>query len=375
MAKPQESDPLTGWAVAALKRSALSSPAKSEQKHDSEPRSARQQFPGALLPALVVVCLLIGMGVAIYTRPPWEGLIRKDRDFAIVDLRRYIIPEMAEQSRQSRLLGRPDYDPGLLEATPEGPIPVIDINGIEPRARYAGEPAPPAPSGESGRLHIIISGLGLSQSLTEQVLQFPSAVTLGFSPYAEKLQRWMLVARAGGHETLIMLPLQPAQGSRIDAGPLQIRIADTEAQRARKLHTVMAKATGYTGLMVVHQTEFLTQAGLFAPLLELIRSRGLWLVDAQGETPAARNPRNHILTANMRILPPENRGDVEKAMNRLAERSIASEHRIIAVVDAHPLTLSVLENWLPRLTRLGITLAPTGDMLADSVARGQDRER
>jgi polysaccharide deacetylase 2 family uncharacterized protein YibQ len=70
------------------------------------------------------------------------------------------------------------------------------------------------------RIAILISGLGPSGAATEAAIQgLPGAVSLAFWPYADRIDNWIRLARAAGHEVLLNLPMEPENYPAFDPGP------------------------------------------------------------------------------------------------------------------------------------------------------------
>ena len=70
------------------------------------------------------------------------------------------------------------------------------------------------------KIAIIIDGLGLSQTTTEEALTLlPPDITLAFAPYGNSLSRWTRRARSQGHELLVQVPMEPFDYPNNDPGP------------------------------------------------------------------------------------------------------------------------------------------------------------
>ena len=116
-------------------------------------------------------------------------------------------------------------DPALIENTKEGPLPRIADDGRRPMTAYAGA----TPASAKVKIAIVVSGLGLSASATQGALQgLPSAVTLGFAPYATDVGEWVARARSGGHEVLLEIPMEPFDFPDSDPGPHTLRSGQDE---------------------------------------------------------------------------------------------------------------------------------------------------
>jgi hypothetical protein len=104
-----------------------------------------------------------------------------------------------------RLAAAPRED--LVEKSRYGLLPRIGDDGTRPLEAYA-RPADAA-SG-TARIAIVVGGIGIAGDTTDQALaRLPGAVTLAFAPYGSNLPQALARARAGGHEILLQIPLEP----------------------------------------------------------------------------------------------------------------------------------------------------------------------
>ena len=104
----------------------------------------------------------------------------------------------------------PAPDPRLIEKGPHGLLPRIGADGAKPLDVYARPVV--SQSGKAGqpRITIIVGGMGLNVIATRQAVeQLPDEVTLAFAPYGNDLTAQVASARAGGHEVLLHLPMEP----------------------------------------------------------------------------------------------------------------------------------------------------------------------
>ncbi len=117
----------------------------------------------------------------------------------------------------------PAPDPGLVEKSPDGPLPIIGKDGRQAWQVYAR----PFDSGDKRpRLALIITGLGLDRALSQAATdRLPGGVTLGFDPYAADVKDAINQARGLGHEILLGLPMEPLDYPRQDPGPLTLLAA------------------------------------------------------------------------------------------------------------------------------------------------------
>lgn len=100
--------------------------------------------------------------------------------------------------------------PDLVEESQNGPIPRMGPQGDKPFDAYARASITPDAAGGRALVAVIVTGLGLSESGTlDAIEKLPDTVTLAFAPYGRTLKRTASVARAGGHELMLEIPLEP----------------------------------------------------------------------------------------------------------------------------------------------------------------------
>lgn len=134
------------------------------------------------------------------------------------------------------------------------------------------------PSGPRARIGLLMINLGASEAAMKRAIEeLPAEVSLAFLPGTPDLPRWLAQARAFGHESYLMLPIE-------DSGAAErgIRAIDGNADAAenlRRLRLALARGSGYAGL-VLSSTGPVTQSEtILRPLVKEIADRGLGLVE------------------------------------------------------------------------------------------------
>jgi hypothetical protein len=185
-----------------------------------------------------------------------------------------VIDATAQSPQDPRTADLPD--PALIEETPEGKLPIVAADGTRPVDRYAR----PWSGTRGTRIAIVVGGLGLSQSGTQRALDtLPEDITLAFAASGNSLFRWMPIARRGGHEILLQLPLEPFDYPENDPGRLTLVTADSAAANLKRLHEAMGRMTNYTGVMNYLGGRFLADADALEPVMKDISARGLLFLD------------------------------------------------------------------------------------------------
>lgn len=260
----------------------------------------------------------------------------------------------------------PAPDPALIERNRAGLLPVIGADGRQPWQVYA---RPFDAEDERPRIAVVITGLGLSGAATEAAIQrLPGPVTLAFAPYARELDRWIPLARAAGHEVLMVLPMEPVDYPANDPGPYALLTSLSPARNLDRLRWVLSRSTGYVGLIDFMGSRFATSERNLRPVLEELGKRGLMFVDSRasllsvGAGTASRIGLPRAVNDLFIDLHPS-RAAIDQ--NLLELERIAREYGYALGVGApYPVTLERLSAWLPGLEVKGLALAPVS-ALAD----------
>ena len=273
------------------------------------------------------------------------------------------VPEPVAQVASALGAGalRPAPDPAVLEQSPLGPLPRISADGLEPWQVYA---RPFDPADLRPRVAVVLSGLGLSNAATEAAIQgLPGAVTLAFQPYSDNLQRWIGLARAAGHETVLNLPMEPVDYPQSDPGPQALFTSLSAGENVQRLEWVLSRVSGYVGVMNHMGSRFMASQEAVDPVMGQLRERGLLFID---DGVAAGSVGTQLATTHG---VPHAIGDrfvdIEEISRVSIDQQLAEVERIaqelgaaVAVAQPYPVTLERLRVWLQSLEDKGIALAP-----------------
>lgn len=257
--------------------------------------------------------------------------------------------------------------PDLLEETANGSIPRISGGGVTPFATYR-YPFEAASAGTGPRIALIVTGLGINeQGSLDAIAQLPDLVTLAFAPYGKALEKTVLVARGGGHEVMLEVPLEPFDFPQNDPGPHTLLTGDTPRENLEKLFWLMARFGGYFGVINNMGARFTASAGDFGPIMEELGARGIGYVDdgssnrSVSEQLAAANKVPYA-RAGMVIDANPARASILSALASLEAQ--AMEHgSAIGIVSALPISIQAVSEWSAGLDGKGIALVPASALM------------
>lgn len=241
---------------------------------------------------------------------------------------------------------------GLVQTTPNGPLPIIAPNGVTPASAYA------RPFRSDGRpmVALVVGGLGLNPSMTKQAIeQLPPQVTLSFVPYANGLQGWIDLARAAGHEVMIEAPMQPTNYPDNDPGPQTLMANARPDDLISHLNWTLSRATGYFALSNYQGGAFFKDRAGVSVFMNTLKQRGVDFIDdgqarslsgAWGRASADRIIDNQL-----------NATAIAAQLSGL-EATAKSRGQALGTGFAYPVTVAAAIQWTQGLNARGIQLAP-----------------
>ena len=254
----------------------------------------------------------------------------------------------------------PAPDPALVEKGSSGPLPIVGPDGRQPWQVYA---RPFDRNDHRPRIAVLVSGFRLSATGIEAAInKLPAGVTFAFDPYSRRLNDWMALARAAGHEVLLTLPMEPTDYPRQDPGPYTLLTSLDARQNLDRLQWVLSRVSGYVGVTNYMGSRFTASQSDLLPVLQAIKNRGLLFVDSSPSRESLvsdiAKSLNLPRAVNDRNLDGElNAAGIDK---RLADLEAAAKKGTAAlgVAAPSPLTIERLLAWIPTLEPRGMVLAP-----------------
>jgi polysaccharide deacetylase 2 family uncharacterized protein YibQ len=205
--------------------------------------------------------------------------------------------------------------------------------------------------------------MGLSEVATTQAIQsLPGPVTLAFGPYGRNLEGWVRRSRDAGHEVMLQIPLEPFDYPDNDPGPHTLLTSLPREENLKRLHWIMSRFTGYTGITNYMGAKFAAAQQSFLPILEEIKSRGLTYLD---DGTAARSTAGQIArdlgldysVSQVVIDEERNSKEIDIALKKL--ETIALEKGFaIGIGSSLPITIGRVAEWVGTLEAKGIKLIP-----------------
>ncbi|MCB8836661.1 divergent polysaccharide deacetylase family protein [Aurantimonas sp. VKM B-3413] len=257
-------------------------------------------------------------------------------------------------------------DPGLLEDTEFGQLPVRGADGRRPFDVYAG-----TWSGKPAtRIAIIVGGIGISQTSSMAAVDtLPRGVTLAFAPTGNSLDRWMQAARRGGHELLLQAPLEPIGYPQVDPGADTLTVKAASENDFAALYAAMGRITNYVGVMNYMGGRFTADPAAMQPLISELGRRGLmYLDDASSSRSVAKDTaaleKVPYAGANVLLDAAQDPNEIKKQLDVL-ERVARGQGQAIGVASAFEGSIRTIAAWIPEAEKRGIEIVPVTALASD----------
>ncbi|WP_420407899.1 divergent polysaccharide deacetylase family protein [Hoeflea sp.] len=248
-------------------------------------------------------------------------------------------------------------DPAVSEETSHGVLPVRGENGERAFDIYAR----PWSGARGARVVIIVGGLGLSQTGTQEAIAaLPEEITLAFAANGNSLKRWMQEARREGHEILLQVPFEPFDYPANDPGPRTLTVAAGSRANLEDLHAAMGRITNYTGITNFMGGRFLSDPEALEPIMRDLADRGLMFVDdgtsAQSLTDRFAGTLGiPFAAADMVLDATQERGYILSRLDDL-ERSARRNGTAIGVASAFGVSVEAIATWANEAKARGIEI-------------------
>ena len=280
-------------------------------------------------------------------------------------------PLIIHVPRENSVVGRdaplsvalsPAPDPRLVEKGPHGLLPRIGADGSMPSDVYARPLVSQPGKIAQPRIAIIVGGMGLNVVATRQaVQQLPDEVTLGFAPYGNEVSALVAMARGGGHEVLLQLPMEPHEKEDLPGQHALMSGVDAPTN-INNLHWMMSRMVGYMGVVNFLGGKFTAKESDLLPVLREIGSRGLIYLDD------GSSPQSIAVTRAQSVGLPALRADIqldltptpealETALSRL-EALARSRGFAIGFAQGLPFAIEPIARFARGLDKRGVTLVP-----------------
>jgi polysaccharide deacetylase 2 family uncharacterized protein YibQ len=285
-----------------------------------------------------------------------------------------IIDGSSGKRQQVVIPGSPDDRPAaseerLTEPSRHGPLPKIAQDGVRPADAFA-QPLKNNSSDPDGpRIAIVLGGLGIGATNTSDAIKrLPGPVTFAFLPYGGDIERQITLARGGGHEILLQIPMEPFDYPDNDPGPQTLLTSLDASQNVDRLQSLMARARGYVGVANFMGSRFSASEQALAPVLRETAKRGLIYFD-DGSAPRslagqiAGGSSLPFAKSDVAIDAVPSAAEIDRALGRL-EVLARERGTAVGMANALPIAIDRIARWAKAVEARGVQLVPITAVVA-----------
>ncbi len=306
---------------------------------------------------LIASLLMVAADQIIFggTRPYIEDLKREYRQ---VEADPSAIREEMEIPPASAVEERVTYDPFFDDLA----RPIFAPDAVPEE----GSAFQPQHTGPKPKIALIIDDIGMRLSGSRRAVNLPVPVTLAFLPYADAAPDLAKAAKEKGHELIIHIPMEAMQPT-VSLGGMGLTSDMEEEAFHQRLEDIFASFDGYVGANN-HMGSKLTQdSAAMARLMGALKERNLFFVDSKtiSSSVAARTARQAGLAHASRdvFLDHEDTPDFVRTALQKLENTARTKGHAIAIGHPKPVTLEVLEDWIPLAKARGFDFVPVSEVL------------
>ena len=243
-----------------------------------------------------------------------------------------------------------------------GGIEIDIFRGVEPISRW--------------RLHevrqllraaIIIDDLGQSLEAARQLLELPYPVTLSILPHLRHSRETAEDAHRAGREVMLHLPMEPEPGSRVIAGPGEIKVGMPGETVVRTVEADLAAVPYARGVNNHMGSRATADRAVMTAVMSALAEHQVYFVDSRttADSVAFHVARNMGIPSFYRSVFLDDTETTAYTLGQLRKLGRAARLQGVALAIGHPYptTLAALRQFLPELEREDVQLVPASRLV------------
>ena len=251
-----------------------------------------------------------------------------------------------------------------LAQKPAAEYPVPEVAADEPPAH----PESMRPAFGVARIALVIDDLGRKVSDVQSIEALGVPVTYAVLPFEIRTRQVVEAIRAGGHEMICHLPMEPANGA--NPGPGALTAAMGSAELAAATERALDAVPGLIGVNNHMGSSLTTNTASMTAILEVVRDRGLYFLDSRTSATSAGYrvaKRVGIPTAERQVfLDGELTSEWIGGQFLRAMEIARKDGAAVVIGHPHPVTMEALQEWVPRAEQAGYQFVLVSNVLERS---------
>jgi len=223
------------------------------------------------------------------------------------------------------------------------------------------------PARRKPRVAIIMDDLGRDLETARALIAIDLPITFAILPGEANASRVADIAKRGGREIMIHIPMEPQSYPATNPGADALLVAQSPEEIRRRFQGFRAQLPDAIGGNNHMGSRFTENREKMAVVLAEMKEAGLFFVDSRtsGNSVAFAEARRVGIPAAGRDIFLDNEQDVEKIVREIRKLAILADRRgqAVGICHPHPETLEALRRELPYLKAQHIEVVPVAELL------------
>ncbi|PIR38050.1 MAG: hypothetical protein COV35_07350 [Alphaproteobacteria bacterium CG11_big_fil_rev_8_21_14_0_20_39_49] len=220
---------------------------------------------------------------------------------------------------------------------------------------------------------VILKGLGLSASTTQSAMELPSSVNFGLSPYSATINEWAEKAKQQGREVVLHIPMETKDYRLNDPGPYALLTQSSKEDNITRLNMLLGLIKGYEAVYSEKEEVFTHTLSSSKPVLQALKSKRKFLIFGGGYADFSliqlADELEYPLLVNDFILDDDISQESINAKFKEIEEAALEKGYVVVMAHPYPITIRMLERWLPEAEERGFFIAPVSLLLGKQIVK------
>jgi polysaccharide deacetylase 2 family uncharacterized protein YibQ len=216
------------------------------------------------------------------------------------------------------------------------------------------------------RVGLLLAGIGLNHADSETAIRtLPGGISLAVSPYAQDTVKLLSLARAGEHEYLLSLPMEPQGFPNNDPGRQALMTTVSQDENHARLIWLLSRIAGYVGAVGAEGGQlgerFASLPEEINPVLAELAARGLLYNEPRPGAPAP--PLVWGKAVDLVVDEPATAADIDRKLGLLRDIARQRGSALGFAGAVRRVTVERIRDWASLLTADGLALTPVSALV------------
>lgn len=215
------------------------------------------------------------------------------------------------------------------------------------------------------KIAIFVSNLGTNKTITDKAMSIHENVTLGFMPYNLYNNPQYADAIKSGFEIYLYMPFETNDFNNNDPGQFPILVKNGIYTNLKIIRNLTRNFMGYAGIYGSQRENLSFQQDSFEPIIKYMLERNKLIFLGRVKNDNHHNyfsKYQNIINSDIILDEEPDQDRINENLKKLVSLSKTRGYAI-AYVTTYPVTLDILQKWVPRFNALGIDIVTISNIL------------